>query len=206
METNGVMTANEPIASYGTNSYADVMMMLYSMPITSEVKEHVGQRLVLEVTGKNLSRVIARIDHLARLKNDWDGFGASRILPTVITNIRAVMLASKDTDWKDWTISPNVNGTLFLQSTKHVSSLSLGEKEYSSFTKKDGQREGKSHIPFSVEISCRQCARLTNKRKRYEYRLHNIQRRNRRPNLASRLGHRRCYPTWSYFYASREAV
>lgn len=150
METDGVKTANEPVAAYGTNSYADVMMMLYSMPITSEVKEHVGHRLVLEVTGKNLSRVLARIDHLAGLKNDWDGFGASRILPAVITNIRSVVLASKDADWRNWTISPNVNGTLFLQSTKHVSSLSLGEKEYSFFSNKDGLREGESHIPFSV--------------------------------------------------------
>lgn len=151
METDDVMTANEPIGAYGTNSYSDVMMMLYSMPITSEVKEHVAHRLVLEVTGRNLSRVISRIDHLARLKNDWDGFGASSVLPSVITNIRSVILASKDVDWKDWTISPNVNGTLFLQSTKYVSSLSLGEKEYSFFSKKDGQREGKSHIPFSVD-------------------------------------------------------
>lgn len=151
METNGAMTANEPVAAYGTNTYADVMMMLYSMPISSEVKEHVGHRLVLEVTGRNLSRVIARIDHLARLKDDWDGFGASHILPAVITNIRVVVLASKDADWKDWTISPNVNGTLFLQSTKFVSSLSLGEKEYSFFAKKDGKREGESHLPFSVD-------------------------------------------------------
>lgn len=150
MEGNDVMKACEPVAAYGTSSYADVMMMLYSMPITPEVKEHVAHRLVLEVTGKNLSRAIARINHLANLREDWDGCGASRILPSVVSNIRSVVLSSKDTDWIDWTISPNVNGTLFLQSTKHVSSLSLGEHEYSFFTKKDGQREGSSHIPFSV--------------------------------------------------------
>ena len=150
MDGNDMMKASEPVATYGTNSYADVMMMLYSMPITPEVKEHVGHRLVLEVTGKNLSRVIARIDHLAHLGTNWDGCGASHILPSVVTNIRSVVLSSKDTDWIDWTISPNVNGTLFLQSTKHVSSLSLGEHEFSFFTKKDGQREGCSHIPFNV--------------------------------------------------------
>ena len=151
MEQNDTMIAAEPVATYGTNSYADVMMMLYSMPITPEVKEHVGHRLVLEVTGKNLSRAIARIDHLAHLGKDWDGCGASRILPSVVSNIRAVILSSKDADWSNWTISPNVNGTLFLQSTKYISSLSLGEHEYSFFTKKDGQREGGSHIPFSVD-------------------------------------------------------
>lgn len=151
MENNDVTKASEPVAANGTNSYADVMMLLYSMPITPDVKKHVGQRLVLEVTGKNLSRAIERINHLAKLKDDWDGYGASHILPSVISNIRAVVLSSKDDDWSDWTISPNVNGTLFLQSTKFISSLSLGEKEYSFFTKKNGQREGKSHIPFSVD-------------------------------------------------------
>ena len=150
MEDKDVVTVEEPVAAHGTNSYSDVMMMIYSMPITPEVKEHVAHRLVLEVTGENLPCVIARIAHLAKLKNDWDGCGASRILPNVVSNIRAVVLSSKDADWSDWTISPNVNGTLFLQSTKYVSSLSLGEKEFSFFTMKGGQREGKSHIPFSA--------------------------------------------------------
>lgn len=151
MEENNEMKVQEPIAAYGTNSYADVMMMLYSMPITPEVKEHVGRRLMLEVREENLSKTIERVNHLAKLKNDWDGCGASRILPKVISNIREVILLSEDADWHDWTISPNVNGTLFLQSTKYMCSLSLGTDEYSYFSKKDGQREGKSHLPFSVK-------------------------------------------------------
>lgn len=171
METDGVKTANEPVAAYGTNSYADVMMMLYSMPITSEVKEHVGHRLVLEVTGKNLSRVLARIDHLAGLKNDWDGFGASRILPAVITNIRAVVLASKDADWRNWTISPNVNGTLFLQSTKHVSSLSLGEKSIHSSPIKTAYVKVRATSRLVWVNFCRRCARSTNRSKHHESRL-----------------------------------
>lgn len=151
MEESNVMKADEPAVAYGTNSYTDVMMMLYSMPITPEVKEHVGLRLVLEARKENLSKAIERINHLAKLKDDWDGFGASRILPKVISNIREVLLSSEDADWHDWTISPNVNGTLFLQSKKSVSSLSLGTDDYSYFSKKDGLREGKSHLPFSVK-------------------------------------------------------
>ena len=137
---------SETVVAYGTSTYADVMMMIYSMPITQEVKENVGRRLMMEVTGKNLSRIITRIDHLTMLRYDWDGNGAVPILPKVVSNIRSVVLASKDSDWTDWTISPNVNGTLFLQSTKCVGSLSLGENEYSFFSKKNGVREGKSHI------------------------------------------------------------
>lgn len=151
MEENDVLKARESMSAYGTNSYADVMMMLYSMPISTEVKEHVGLRLVLEAREENLSKAIERVNHLARLKNDWDGFGASRILPKVISNIREVLLLSDDADWYDWTISPNVNGTLFLQSKRYVCSLSLGTEEYSYFYKKDGQRAGKRHLPFSVK-------------------------------------------------------
>lgn len=151
MDIETIITANEPVASYGTNSYSDVMMMLYSMPITSEVKERVTHRLVLEMKGKYLSQTISRINYLAALRDDWDGFGASRILPQVISNIRSVVLISEDADWHDWTISPNTNGTLFLQSTKRICSLSLGTHEYSFFSKEKNGRRGESHLPFSAE-------------------------------------------------------
>ncbi len=143
--------AAEPVATFGGSTYADVMMMLYSLPITFAVKQQVTQRLVLEVKGKNLSRAINAVNNLSTLRDDWDGMGASHILQPVISNIRAVLLLSTDDDWADWTMSPNSNGTVFLQSTKYVSSLSLGTAEYSYFTKKDGSREGKSHLPFNAK-------------------------------------------------------
>lgn len=133
------------------SSYADVMMMLYSLPITADVKQQVSQRLVQEAKGKNLSRIIDTIARLGELQDSWDGFGASHILPEVISNIRQVLLISKDADWENWTMSPNTNGTIFLQSTKQVCSLSLGSREYSYFSKIDGVRNGKSHLPFDAE-------------------------------------------------------
>jgi hypothetical protein len=151
MATNGFDIATEPMTAYGSRSYADVMMMFYSMPITIDVKQRVSQRLVQEVKGENLSRAINSINRLSALKDDWDGFGASHILSAVISNIRAVLLLSNDDDWADWTMSPNTNGTIFLQSAKYISSLSLGCEEYSYFTKKDGIRNGKSHLPFDAK-------------------------------------------------------
>lgn len=151
MADTNTNTAAEPTATFGGSTYADVMMMLYSMPITFAVKQQVTQRLVLEVKGKNLSRAINAVNNLNALRDDWDGMGASRILPPVISNIRAVLLLSTDDDWANWTISPNSNGTVFIQSTKYISSLSLGTAEYSYFTKKDGHREGKSHLPFDAK-------------------------------------------------------
>ena len=64
METNDAMKASEPVAAYGTNSYADVMYFLHTMSLSPEVKEKVGRRLVLEVRGKYLSKAFSRLDHL----------------------------------------------------------------------------------------------------------------------------------------------
>lgn len=151
METIGATTANEPIAACGTNSYTDVMMMLYSMPITPEVKRHVSRRLALEVDGKYLEQAIERVNHLARLRNGWDGYGASRILPEVVSNMREVLLISDDTDWKYWLIGPESNGTLGIQSSKHRASISLGRTEFSYYALIDGKRLGESHIDFTPE-------------------------------------------------------
>ena len=164
MASTNTNIAAEPVAAFGGSTYADVMMMLYSMPITFAVKQQVTQRLELEVKGKNLSRAINTVNHLSTLRDDWDGMGASHILSPVISNIRAVLLLSGDDDWADWTMSPSSNGTVFLQSTKYVSSLSLGTAEYSYFTKKDGSREGKSHLPFDAKEFLTVMRHLNNKK------------------------------------------
>lgn len=130
------MTANEPAPAYRTNSYADVMMMLYTMPITPEVKKHVGQRLVQEVAGKNLSRTIARINHLATLRDDWDGEGAQHISRRVLDNLRQVLMISADKDWERWLIAPDVNATLTLQSKVSEGTISIGAEEFSYFAEK----------------------------------------------------------------------
>ena len=136
-DTDSRTKSSEPAASYGTNSYSDV---------------------------RNLSCTISRINHLASLRDDWDGYGASRIQPQVISNIRSVVLCSNDSDWCDWTISPNTNGTLFIQSTKRICSLSLGTHEYSFFAQEKDGRKGESHLPFNAEAFLSQM-RLLNHQK-----------------------------------------
>ena len=135
MEENDVMTAQEPTVSYGTNSYADVMYFLHTMSITPEVKERVGRRLVIEVTGKNLSKAFARLDHLAQLEKDWDG----------------VLSISDDEDWKEWMIGPDSNATLGLQSKTTKAAISIGIDEYSYYARINGKRYGESHVKFTPE-------------------------------------------------------
>lgn len=148
MEDNGIKMLSEPAVAYPMTSYADVMEYIHSLHISHEDKEKVAKRLTLEVTGKNLSKAFDRLDSLCRLQNDWDGCGASKISPYVLNNIRKVLLISDDEDWKDWMISPAPNGTLGLQSKRHVASISIGDKEFSYFCSKDEVEEGDSHILF----------------------------------------------------------
>ena len=143
--------ASEPVMARPMTSFVDVMGYLHSIRISTKDKARVGLRLLEETTGRYISEAFERVDHLAQLRDDWDGNGAFRISSYVLQNIREVLLISDDEDWQHWMISPDVNGTLILQSDLHVASLSIGEHEFSYLSRKDGIREGKSHLPFEAK-------------------------------------------------------
>ena len=79
--------AADPTVAFGTVGYGDVMSYIYRMDIPVGVKERVGQRLMAESKSKYLSVTFDRINHLSRLKDNWDGEGASHILQEVLDNI-----------------------------------------------------------------------------------------------------------------------
>ncbi|MBQ1697028.1 MAG: hypothetical protein II075_04010 [Bacteroidales bacterium] len=154
--TTDISTANnvaaEPITAFGTtSSYNDVMTSIYRMRIPANLKERVGLRLVVESRGRYLSNAFDRVDHLSKLKDNWDGEGASHILPEVLDNIHGVLMLSNDSDWQKWSISPDVNGTLILQSDDALSAISLGCDEFSYLSRYNGKRVAKSHVKFSVD-------------------------------------------------------
>ena len=106
----------------------------------------------VESRGRYLSNAFDRVDHLSKLKDNWDGEGASHILPEVLDNTRGVLMLSNDSDWRKWSISPDVNGTVILQSDDALSAISLGCDEFSYLSKHNGKREAtKSHVKFSVD-------------------------------------------------------
>ena len=82
--TTPVDMASEPVMARPMTSYNDVMGYLHSIRISEEVKRSVAQRLMVEVTGKNLSKAFARLDHLSQLQDDWDGYGAEKISYQVV--------------------------------------------------------------------------------------------------------------------------
>lgn len=136
--------------AYG-NTYADVMSYLYSMPLTPEVKENIGRRLVQEVTEPALAEAFSQIEQMSKLRKGWAGEGSYAVSPTVLKNLKQVLLISGNDDWTEWVISPDVNATVGLQSKSGQAVMSLGTSEFSYLTDRDGRERGESHVPFTAE-------------------------------------------------------
>ena len=148
MEDGRTMTAEEPVLARPMTTYADVMYYLHTIRISPEDKRKVAQRLNLEVTGKNLSRIFERLDYLSSLEANWDGYGALPITRKVIGNLKRVLLVSDDDDWKNWLVGAEPNATLALQSKTNRVSISLGNDEFSYYAVINGKRLGESHVDF----------------------------------------------------------
>ena len=125
--------------------------MIHTMHLSREDKARVGRRLLLETTEEHLSKAYERLEHLLALKDGWAGENTLSISRQVIANLRDVLLISNNKDWECWMISPDGNGTVMLQSNQRRSSISVGSKEFSYYTKVDGKRSGKSHLDFNAK-------------------------------------------------------
>lgn len=149
MDDKGIMKVSEPVLARPLTSYADVMTYLHTIHLSPEDKRRVASRLTLEVTGKNLSRTFERLDHLSSLPAGWDGYDALPLSRKVVQNLKEVLLISDDDDWKYWMISPAPNGSLSLQSKRHVASISVGDREFSYYSSTNDGEKGESHLNFT---------------------------------------------------------
>ena len=149
MEDKSHFTVKEPVPTFGTNSYTDVMYFLNTMRISPEVKEKVGRRLVLEVTAKNLAKAYARLDYLATLEKNWDGEGAFPISRKVLNNLKNVLLISDDDDWERWMIGPEPSGSVGLQSKMTDACISIGSEDYSYYAEIKDQEHHGNHVLFT---------------------------------------------------------
>ena len=141
--------ACEPVIVRPQTSYNDVMAYLHTINISREDKISVGRQLLFESENENKAKLLIRLDRLAMLGYDWDGYGAVPILPQVFDNLKGVVGISDDEDWTNWMVSPETNGTLCLQSKSRMSSISLGTNEFSYYSYSTKGEFGKSHISFS---------------------------------------------------------
>ncbi|MBQ7513460.1 MAG: hypothetical protein IJS95_03615, partial [Prevotella sp.] len=74
---------------------------------------------------------LSRLDKLAALKADWDDEGALPIEPKTIRNVKRLIELSDDDELKKWTIFPDINGTILLESNSGDATVSIGNKDFS---------------------------------------------------------------------------
>ncbi len=151
MENDNLLKVSEPIVAHPITSYTDVMSYLHSIHMTREDKKKVARRLTVEVTEPALAEAYECVEHLSMLPKGWDGEGALPISPKVIQNIKFTLMLSDNAIWQNWTISPDGNATLGLQSKKQKALISIGALEFSYFAMVGGKKFGESHIPFTPE-------------------------------------------------------
>ena len=144
MQTQVANTMNFGVASYDT-----LMSYIHSVRIPKSVKEHVGRRLVQEVTEPYLSRAFEKVDEISTLEDGWAGEESYAISKEVLGNIKKVLLISDNDDWQQWYIGPDVNATIGLQS-EDGAMMSLGAEEFSYYVVRNGKKKTGSHISFDA--------------------------------------------------------
>ena len=99
-----------------------------------------------------LADAFDKLNELSRLPEDWDGEGALPISPSIISNMKEVLLLSDNEDWENWTIGPETNACIGLQSKHSRACVSLGAKEFSYYVRKNGERMAASHVVFNPSL------------------------------------------------------
>ena len=98
----------------------------------------------------NALRLWNRTKILSRLYKGWDGAEALPIESKTIANMQKVLKKCSETDFSDWVLFPDDNGTLLLQSQNKNASISLGNNLFSYVYQKGSGIISGENIKFSV--------------------------------------------------------
>ena len=96
------------------------------------------------------SRIKVALDKLSFLKAGWDGLDALPVSKSVLHNVSLILIASTNQDWKNWTIEPNINGTVVLRHSSHLSGISIGSNAFSYYQKEGSNITGHDAVVFSA--------------------------------------------------------
>ena len=118
------------------------------------------ENVVLALNGDAL-RLWRRTEELAALTAGWDGAEAMPIQKKTVQNVKRLIKAGLSSDFREWVLFPDDNGTLLMQSKDGTASISIGNNSYSFAIMKDGTvRTGESikFTPASVLKTLRSVA------------------------------------------------
>lgn len=102
----------------------------------------------LTLTGDKL-RLWNRTTDLSSLKQGWDGADAVPMQKRTVQNVQRLIKAGISSDFKEWVLFPDDNGTMLLQSKDGAASISIGNSSYSFVSTKGGQIKAEEGLRFS---------------------------------------------------------
>ncbi len=103
----------------------------------------------VNLTGDAL-RLWNRTAELAALTAGWDGAQALPMEKKVLQNMQRLIKAGKSTDFQQWVLFPDDNGTILMQSKDGKASISIGNNSYSFVCTKDGKADAGQNVKFSA--------------------------------------------------------
>jgi hypothetical protein len=101
------------------------------------------------LTGDAL-RLWNRTAELAALTAGWDGAQALPMEKKALLNMQRLIKAGESTDFQQWILFPDDNGTILMQSKDGKASISIGNIFYSFVSTKDGKVDAGQNVKFSV--------------------------------------------------------
>lgn len=149
MEDKETIKVSEPIAAYTPTMFDQVISYLHSSQMPIETKRAVYLQLQAEVADENLGYMKRRLKELADLQSGWDGEDAQPVLPEIAAFVGELLRSCSSLELSEWSLFPNVNGTLLLQ--RRDAAISIGKEEYSYFAEAKGKAVGHDHQPLSIE-------------------------------------------------------
>lgn len=94
-------------------------------------------------------RLWKRTEELATLPPGWDGAEAMPMQKKAVKNVQRLIKAGISSDFKDWVLFPDDNGTLLMQSKDGNASISIGNNSYSYVCVKEGAVKASESTKFT---------------------------------------------------------
>lgn len=132
----------------GAPPFDIVMNYLHSIPLTFATKRAVYRQLQSEVYEEHLKALKKKMADISLLGEDWDGYEAEPVNPITLKNFKKALSACKPSDFADWTLSPNTNGTLLLE--RDEAAVSIASKEFSCYAEQGDRYMEENHRSFTV--------------------------------------------------------
>ena len=104
-----------------------------------------------QARGREYVELLESLSDFQKYEQGWDGEDAAPLDKTVVRNFKDILQMSEDRDLRGWVISPERNGTQFMQNEQYDTGINIGNKDYSYFVNKNGVVTGENVKKFTAK-------------------------------------------------------